>query len=509
MTRHSWHVSQVYYISRFKLSDAKTDIFIHVVNGFLIRFRCIVEDCCFDWVTLRGWSLHCLHLQRFCHHRELFPSVNALNLLADLRSPLCFSRLFTLHRFSFSASDVPITAVPSSSRDSSHQALPWNPTGINLALRETLHSSRAFDFCFDVMDLHDQVDFDTRSYSIRTCDFTLMKFLLESTFAASVIFGHACHAKTVVVPCKIADSPLDHTKTACVVVPGCSVVAAWRTIGSCAVFPTDAVHTAFPSPRRWCWVDPPQNPASHPHHPQAPRISKSSPPATFVQCSLDTGRIQHVYHDFGVSWIMFHHHGMAHRSSSARTARCDNIVISFRSDSSASSLTKSESLQVVALGKNHEIVSVTRQRDVSYPLVLHKLELSFFDFDITIVIKFAAVCSIPYMLLNKSQHMSGFSHWQQETDRRLYMLNSLFFVILLLTSIDACLNEDVASSTFSRSIPAWNWRIVNSVCTNHDGIWTRCLSRLLMWQISFRLESRTYLANTDWQKLGSSLATCI
>ena len=121
------------------------------------------------------------------------------------------------------------------------------------------------------MDLHDQVDFDTRSYNIRTCDFTLMKFLLESTFAASVIFGHACHAKTVVVPRKIADSPLDLTKTACVV-PGCSVVAAWRTVGSYAVFPTDAVHTAFPSPRRWCWVDPPQNRASHPHHPQAPRI---------------------------------------------------------------------------------------------------------------------------------------------------------------------------------------------------------------------------------------------
>ena len=78
----------------------------------------------------------------------------------------------------------------------------------------------------DVMDLHDQVDFDTRSYNIKTCDFTLMKFLLGSTFAAYVIFGHACHAKTVVVPRKIADSPLDLTKTACVVVPGCSVVAA-------------------------------------------------------------------------------------------------------------------------------------------------------------------------------------------------------------------------------------------------------------------------------------------
>ena len=87
-----------------------------------------------------------------------------------------------------------------------------------------------------------------------------------------------------------------------------------------------------------------------------------------------------------------------------------NIVISFRSDSSASSLTKSESLQVVALGKNHEIVSVTKQRDVSLPLVLHKLKLSFFDVDIMIVIKFAAVSSIPYMLLNKNQHMSGFSH---------------------------------------------------------------------------------------------------
>ena len=77
-----------------------------------------------------------------------------------------------------------------------------------------------------VEELHDQVDFDTRSYNFWAFDFTLMKLLLESTIAASVIFGHARHAKTVAVPRKIANSPLDLAMTACVVVVGCPVVAA-------------------------------------------------------------------------------------------------------------------------------------------------------------------------------------------------------------------------------------------------------------------------------------------
>ena len=75
-------------------------------------------------------------------------------------------------------------------------------------------------------ELHDQVDFDTRSYNFRACDFTLVKLLLEPAIAASVIFGHARHAKTVAVPRNIADSPLDLAITACVIVAGCSVVAA-------------------------------------------------------------------------------------------------------------------------------------------------------------------------------------------------------------------------------------------------------------------------------------------
>ena len=56
-----------------------------------------------------------------------------------------------------------------------------------------------------------------------------------------------------------------------------------------------------------------------------------------------------------------------------------NRMISFRSDMSGSSLTQSEPLQVVALCKNHEIVSVTKQRDVSFTLCLHKHKLNFFD----------------------------------------------------------------------------------------------------------------------------------
>ena len=54
-----------------------------------------------------------------------------------------------------------------------------------------------------------------------------MKLLLESTIAASVIFGHARHSQTVAVPRKIADSSLDlFAMTACVVVAVCPVVAA-------------------------------------------------------------------------------------------------------------------------------------------------------------------------------------------------------------------------------------------------------------------------------------------
>ena len=73
----------------------------------------------------------------------------------------------------------------------------------------------------------DQVDFNTRPYQFGTCDFTLMKLLLESTITASVIFSHARHSKTVAVTRKIADSSLDlFAMTACVVVAVCPVVAA-------------------------------------------------------------------------------------------------------------------------------------------------------------------------------------------------------------------------------------------------------------------------------------------
>ena len=73
---------------------------------------------------------------------------------------------------------------------------------------------------------------NTRPYKFGTCDFTLMKLLLESTIAASVIFGHARHSKTVAVPRKIADSSLDFfAMTACVV-------------------PANAIHAASPFPLR-------------------------------------------------------------------------------------------------------------------------------------------------------------------------------------------------------------------------------------------------------------------
>ena len=95
-----------------------------------------------------------------------------------------------------------------------------------------------------------------------------------------------------------------------------------------------------------------------------------------------------------------------------------NRMISFRSDLSGSSFTKSEPLQVVAFCKNHEIVSVTKQRDVSLSLCVCQTtnwtfsisNLKFCSVFITIVIKFVAVSLVSFMLFNKNPHMSGFSH---------------------------------------------------------------------------------------------------
>ena len=94
----------------------------------------------------------------------------------------------------------------------------------------------------------------------------------------------------------------------------------------------------------------------------------------------------------------------------------------------------------------------------------HASNLKLCSVFITIVIKFTAVLMVPYMIFNMNSHMPRFSHLQQETDRRdarllslivnLYILNFLFFVIILLSSIDA----DVPLATLSKSFPAWNWR---------------------------------------------------
>ena len=93
--------------------------------------------------------------------------------------------------------------------------------------------------------------------------------LVDSTIAASVIFGYARHAKTVAAPrnrwltawscneclhCRCCLGRAFSMEWLC----SCLIGAAFRNTGSFAVFPAHAVQAAFPSPRRWCFVDPPR-----------------------------------------------------------------------------------------------------------------------------------------------------------------------------------------------------------------------------------------------------------
>ena len=135
-------------------------------------------------------------------YSKLFPSIDTLHLLTDLRSTLRFPRYCSCHRLSFFASGVSITAAASSPRYSSHQALSLRP---NWNQPFAIWNTTFFTSFWFFLPWR---NFMIRSTSILVptifgaCDFTLMKLLLESTIAASVIFGHARHAKTVAVPRK-------------------------------------------------------------------------------------------------------------------------------------------------------------------------------------------------------------------------------------------------------------------------------------------------------------------
>ena len=155
---------------------------------------------------------------------------------------------------------------------------------------------------------------------------------------------------------KIANSPLDLAMTACVVVVGCPVVAAWRSTGSICDLPSKCrphrfsistplaagvelthLEIAWTVCKNKLVLSSRQRVASHAHYPEVPRISKSSPLGTFVQSSLDTERIQHVGHDFDVSWICstvkeWHTvHRLVHRLLLLRDA-VEHSDFSFRSD---------------------------------------------------------------------------------------------------------------------------------------------------------------------------------
>ena len=289
------------------------------------------------------------------------------------------------------------------------------------------------------------------------------------------------------------------------------------------------------------WVDPPRNRldgvqnklvlssrrqvASYAHHLEAPRISKSSPLGTFVQSSLD----------------------MKEFSMSVTTLTCLGYVPPSRNDTPflvclyRDAIQQSDFLQVRCVwikpqwkrttpSRRPEQESRDRLRHETtwclYPFLFAQAQVDLFRSRIWS----SAACSSrlpssspPCLWFHTCCSTRLHTYQPSLTNNRkligsvldcfsslwINTLNFMFFVIILLTSIDACLNEDVALSTLSGSIPASTRRIVNSVCTDHDLIWIRCPSRMLMSQKSFRWESRTLLENTARQELGSSLAACV
>ena len=106
----------------------------------------------------------------------LFPSINTLCLLTDLRSTLRLPIPCIRDHLWFIAAGVPVTATSLSPRDSSHQALPWGPTAISHLLHETLRSTRTIEFSYR---RGTSLSSRLRSCYLGTCDFTLAKLLLE------------------------------------------------------------------------------------------------------------------------------------------------------------------------------------------------------------------------------------------------------------------------------------------------------------------------------------------
>ena len=289
--------------------------------------------------------------------------------------------------------------------------------------------------------------------------------------------------------------------TACVVVAACPVVAAWRTTGSDAVFPANSIHAASPSPLRWLLVlswptSKPPEPCTHmaglssrqqvsyAHDLEAPRISKSFPLGTFVQPSLDTGWIQLVGHDF------FHRQGMAHRSSSTYTARCASTewfpTGQIRLDRAS---LKANPLQVVALGKNHEILSVTKQRDVS-PFVFAPTQIELLRSRRWS----SATCSS--LLSSMSPRCLWFHTCQASFTNNRKLIGSVLDYF-------ACTSW---TSCFSSSFYSPRGRCTEHVVKKYSCFNLKNRVRLMMSQISFRWESRTLLGNTARQELASSLA---
>ena len=296
----------------------------------------------------------------------------------------------------------------------------------------------------------------------------------------------------------IADSPLDLAMTACVFVAvlvacfslewPCSYLkgAAWRITGPCAVFSADVVQIAFSSLRRWRWVDPARNWLDGVQTWLVCLLVNKLLRMHFMRYLLALQVVSSVRlrSDFAWYWV--------NSACRSRFWRVLDYVLPSRSGYpfivclirtmmlNRMICFRSVCPNQVSLRANHSKSSPSaritrsspsRKNVMSLPWCLHKHKLSFFDLEFEVLQRVHHDChqvrrhvfESTHVVQQESTHVTLLSR-TTGTDRRdarllflivnLYILNFMFFVIILFSSIDVCLNEDVASS----------WRIVNSVC---------------------------------------------
>ena len=276
----------------------------------------------------------------------------------------------------------------------------------------------------------------------------------------------------------------------------CLLLAECRTTGWFAVFPTNAVHAAVPSPRRCCWVGPPRNfldlarvlsPTSCFTRTQFDTFShsKSFPLGVFVQASLDTGWTQHADHGLWRVFGIFSRQGMAHRSSSACTALCDSTELfssgQIRLDLSPFMFAQA---QVELFRSRISSSSTCSSRCISVSIHAVQQESTHAAFPSLATRSWLEVCSTTFHDCDPEIFgLLVFRHHHAHQHRRLFQRGRC-------------------------TIPAFTWRTVSSVCTSIHWISSRCPPHVLMAHMSLRCESHTLLAKTARQDLGSSFVAC-